>query len=248
VSALLRGDLSGLALPGDLAQLRTAIGRAETAAALGPLYAILVSQHPVAMLDLVIGPRAATSAAAVQAALAVVHKLEQHAPPAAIYKRLLEVNVDTRAEVILAAAQFHPAAGWLVQLSDLAEDVPGVIHLRSCAPHPAFPAICWAHARAGHLDALVTTAEMGRAEPSAALLSVGRSELAITAATRALHAAPNSPVVAYLAAVGGVHIEDLLLQLVPRLKSAQAGAALKRSLVPFPRATRLLAAALPGMR
>jgi len=247
VRDVLRGDLSELRLPQDLAALRAQIEGIADPAGLTLLYEALAKRHPVALLDLVIGPRAVDTPAAVRAALGVVEPLEQRAPPAAIYKRLLEVQPSTRAEVIAMAAQRHPAAGWLVGLSDLAEPVPGVAHLMACAGHPAFPAICWAHAAVGHVEALVLAAETGRAEPAAALLSAGREDLAVEAAARALATEPTCPVVAYLAAVGGVSIEALLLQLVPRLKSARAGAALQGALIPFPRASRLLASVLPGM-
>ena len=248
MSRLLSGDHAGLSLPGDLQRLREAIGQAESAEALEPLYSALARRHPVALLDLVIGPRAASSPAAVRAALGVAGVLEQRASPAALYKRLLEIQPETRGEVIAEAAARNPAASWLVQLSDTAEDVPGVTHLKACVAHPAFPAICWAHASVGHHEALVEVAASGRAEPAAALLHADRRDLAVEAAARALDAAPQSPVVPYLAAVGGPGIEPLLMQLVPRLKSAQAATALQQALVPFPGAAQLLASVLPGMR
>jgi hypothetical protein len=79
-------------------------------------------------------------------------------------------------------------------------------------------------------------------------LAVGEEEHAVEAAARALQANSDSPVVAYLAAVGGPFIEPMLIRLVPRLKSAAAGASLQRTLVPFPNASRLLSAAISGMR
>ncbi len=75
-----------------------------------------------------------------------------------------------------------------------------------------------------------------------------RGDLAVEAAARALAANPQCPIVPYLAAAGGPYIQPLLLQLVPRLQSIEAGQALQRAVPPFPQVSSLLARVVPGMR
>ncbi len=248
MSLLLSKDLSALNMPKDLPLLREAVAASQDSDELGSFYKALAEQHPVALVDLVIGPKAVKNVTAVRAALGVIGHLEQTAPPAAIYKRLLEVQEETRQEVIQVSAQRHPGAGWLVQISEIAEQRPGTAHLSASEMHPAFPAVCWAHATAGHWEALVQAGEMGRAEPAAALLAAGREGLAVEAAAHALAANPQCPLVPFLAAAGGPYIQPLLLQLVPRLQSIEAGQALQQAVLPFPQVASLLARVVPGMR
>jgi len=248
VTGLLGGDLEGLVLPRDLEKLRQAASQATTARELALLYGALAEQHPVALVELAIGPKALGTPAAIRAALDALDALEANATHAGLYRRLIELGETTRTEVLATAAARNPAAGWLVALSELAEQTPGVTHLAACAGHSAFPAVCQAHASARHHDALVLASDTGRPEPAAALLSAGEPGRAVEAAARALAADPSAPVVPYLAATAGPRVERLLLRLVPRLKSSEAATNLRRDLFAFPTALDLLDSVLPGMR
>ncbi|MCB9765781.1 MAG: hypothetical protein H6739_38760 [Alphaproteobacteria bacterium] len=239
MSALLQGDLRGLSLPRDLAVLRDAV---ETGLArgepLGPLYAALARDEAMALVDLTIGPRALGQPEAVGAALAVVDALEEATAASGLYRRLASLNADTAEAVLAVAAARHPAAGWLVSLSGKVEAVPGRIHLAACRNHPAYETICWAYARAGHLEALRAEGASGRAEPAAALLAVDARDAAVDAAVAALRAASDAPVVPFLAAVGGPHIDGLLAQVAAQVVDSPAAGGLRAALAPFAEARR----------
>ena len=107
--------------------------------------------------------------------------------------------------------------------------------------------MCRAHAEAGHLDALVFVAgETGRAEPAAALL-VMDIDAALRAAGAALDRAPGSPVLAHLAALWGPEPDDLVVRLIPFLRSRAAAEALLDRARHLPRTASTLRAVLRGM-
>ncbi len=146
------------------------------------------------------------------------------------------------------AAARHPAASWLVPLSRKVEVFgPGLTHLLAAAAHPSFAAVCRAHAEAGHVDALVFAAgETGRAEPAAALLAIDL-DAALRAAGAALDRDPASPVLAHLAAAWGPEPDDLLVRLIPHLRSREAAEALLGRARHLPRTAATLRAVLRGM-
>ena len=241
MSALLLGDLSQIVLPRDLEMVReVADEAARRGASLDALYEALAFDEPLALLELAAGPRAVSGAASVRAALPLVAIMERHMSPSGLYQGLCMVAEDAADEVLAGAARRHPAAGWLVRLADRVEEIPGRAHLRAAIEHPAYPAICWAHARAGHRQALLEAAESGRPEPAAALLAAGADREALRAAARALAAEPECPIVPYFAAVRGPEVGDLLAELIPLLGGGPAEAALREQALPLPALRRAL--------
>ncbi len=122
----LSGDLSQLDLPSDLEILRDQAGAAASRGeALDPLYAALAAEHPMALMDLVMGPRALSGEVAVGAALRVAPQLLEHAKPAAVFRRLAQLGDP--ATVLQAAFALDPDADWL---EVLAARLPGgLVHL-----------------------------------------------------------------------------------------------------------------------
>ncbi len=247
MSRLLKGDLDDTDLRAELPRLLAAV-RGAGDQPLDPLFAALASRDPVALAEVVCGPRAAGDARVIRAALPYLAPLETALSARGLYPRLVDLAGDAAPEVLAVAAQRHPAAAWLVPLSRRVEAfAPGCTHLRAAAGHACFAAICHAHADAGNLDALVCVAgETGRAEPAAALTTVNRPA-AIHAAAAALAADPQSPIVAHLAGVWGPDPDDLVSQLLPHLRSRAAAEALLRHARHLPRAAARLRAVLPGM-
>jgi hypothetical protein len=245
--SLLEGDLSHLSLPRDLElvrdEARSALEAGEPVAA---LYAALAAAEPVALLDLVMGPRALGGPAAVRAALPVAETLEASSSAAALYRRLTQLAPELAQELVDHAAGRHPAAGWLVALSSPVDG--GQAQLEAASHHPAFAAVCEAYARAGQTESLIAQARLGRPQVIASLLVAGHDQAAILAAAGALAADPSCPVVPWIAAARGPAAEPVLLRLIPRLRSQQAARNLERQLAPFPTTRKLLATVAAGMR
>jgi hypothetical protein len=105
-------DLAELNLPADLEILRdrasAALQRGED---LSALYAELAEKHPMALLDLAMGPKALDGKLAVLAALTVLDALEGSAKPQAVARRLVQLGAPT--EVLEACVARHGAAAWL---------------------------------------------------------------------------------------------------------------------------------------
>ena len=187
------------------------------------LYLALAEHDLVALTDLVVGPQALRGAGAVKAALAVLPRLETAVSPAGLYRRLLDVDPGSGAEVLEVACRRHPTASWLVALSARVEGAAaGATHLRASADLPSLSWACQVHARAGHVRGLVAfAAASGRLEPVLTLLTSGPIEAAAEAAVRAIEAAPDAPVVETLAAVWGPDLDPLLCRMLPHLRSAR---------------------------
>lgn len=235
MSALLMGDLTQVILPRDLEQVRrVASEAAQRGESLDRLYEALAFDEPLALLELAAGPKAVFGAASVRAALPRVAIMEKHMAPSGLYQGLCMVAEGALDEVLEVAARRHPAAGWLIRLAGRVEEIPGRTHLKTALRHPAYPAICWAHARAGHLPALLEASKTGRPEPAAALLAVGEDQKAVRAAARALAVEPECPIIPYFAAVRGPEAGAVLAGLIPRLRGTAAEAILLEQARPFP--------------
>lgn len=243
------GDLTGLMLPRDLELLRSEVSDLLAhGASLSPLYAALAEQAPMALVDLVLGPKAAKGPAAVRAALEVLAPLVKQTSPAGTIRRLGDLAPETKPEVLAAAVQAFPAAGWLVGLSASFESThPGKTHLDGTQAHPAYPGVCVAHARAGHLDALHEQATQGRAAAVGALALVDPA-VAVNAAGALLAAHPTVRVVPWIAAATGPEAAGILLPLMARLRSREAALGLLADLGPFPQAQARLSLILAGLR
>ncbi len=243
------GDLSGLLLPRDLEVLRDdARNDLADGVDLGPLYAALAESEPLALGDLVLGPKALSGRQAVLAAMTVIEAVEKGATPAAVYRRLSDLAPDLSVELLELAAGRHPAAGWMLALSEQVETPVGRRHLTSALDHPAFASVCTAYAARGHVDALVDLAESARPEIIAALAANGHDEAFVQAAARALEADPSCPIVPYVCAARGAGVRVLIRALLPRLRSRAAAERLQRDLSPFPEEWKLLAIISAGMR
>jgi len=121
--SLMEGDLSHVALPADLEILRDTAGAAlSRGASLDALYDALAAEHPVALVDLVMGPRALAGDAAVRAALRVLDALESTTRPAPLFRRLVELGASD--EVLALAVARHPDGDWLESVARRLEDGP----------------------------------------------------------------------------------------------------------------------------
>lgn len=215
----------------------------------GPVFVDLAKRNPLALADLVVGPKAQHDPALVRAALLVIEALEEAVAPNGLYRRLAALSKETQPAVLEIAARRHPAASWLVELSRTVEGHgAGEMHLMAAAGHPAFAAVCWSHAQAGHYPGLVTAAERtGRPEPAAALASAGVADAAAVAMIRALEHTLSSPVIPHLAGAWGPDITPIIRLAVPHLRSRKVGAALLSQVRGYPAIAALLTTLLPAM-
>ncbi|MFT5686720.1 MAG: hypothetical protein ACI8RZ_007676 [Myxococcota bacterium] len=222
--------LLALNLPDDLPQVITAIeaelaeGRAPTA-----IFRGLEILNPLALVDVVIGPRAPGGAAMVPAVGAVIATLESVVPVGPLYRRLVRQAGTGRVAVLQLAASRHEEATWLIPLSRLAEgNQAGHTHLTQAGAHctPAvLTALCQAHIEAGHRAGLVTASrELARMEPVLALLQVGDLHYAAAGIVALLEVAPDSGFIECIAARWGPGLAPLLaatLSHIPRRAVAE---------------------------
>jgi hypothetical protein len=183
-----------------------------------------------------------------RAALVHAEVLERQLTPRGFYPRLVKLSGSAAVDVLRTACTRHPAAAWLVQLSERVEgELAGETHLVAAAGHPAFPSACFAHAEAGHAEGLLrAAAATGRAEPAAALLAIDRPR-ALRAAAAALELDPDAPVVAHLAAAWGPEPDALVARIVPLLRSRAAAEGLRLQGRHLGQSARLLDAVMRGM-
>jgi len=188
----------------------------------------LASRNPIALADLVIGPRAPRDPRWIRAALESVAVLEEALSPYGLYRKLVALCPELQTEILKIAARRHPAAGWLVELSRAIEgQQAGFIHLSACSGHPSFTQNCWAHAAAGHLPGLIAVAtQTGLPQTAAALVAHGHLDAAGVAMVRIIERAPDTPVVAMVAAVWGPDPVPVLKKTLPHLRSRAVATAL----------------------
>jgi hypothetical protein len=249
MSALLSGDLRGLDLPRDLAVLRKTAEKAVTQGdSLNSLYAALALEHPLALGELVFGPKALRHESAVLSALTVAEVLENGMQPKALYPRLAKLSPSAAPIVLETAVNRYPGTQWVMKLGERLGLIPGLQHLENQQGHTDFEATCFAHAQNGHYEALFQLAQKGCPEPCAALLSVGAKPEALRAANAALDHSPEAPVVQWLAAVGGLSMDAWLCGLLPQLKSKAAVKSLHLVSTPFHDFHTRLGILLPAVR
>ncbi|NOY25556.1 MAG: hypothetical protein GXP62_06755 [Oligoflexia bacterium] len=217
----------------------------------GELMQRLASQDPVALAELVVGPRAPASPLLVTAALDVLPALESAIAPKALYQRLVALAVETQHDVLRAAATRNPLARWLVRLSVTVEgDLAGLTHALVTAKLPVFARVCQLYAEAGHTPGLVQAAgRLGRCEIAGQLAAAGCREAAALAVVRTLEHSPEAPVVAWAVAGWGPESDDLLTACVRHLRDAPTAAALapwvEGRVGPVPALLRAVSLALP---
>ena len=196
----------------------------------------LANRSPIALADMVIGPKAPKDPRWIERALDSIEQLEEAIAPNGLYRRLIQSCPSLQAEILVLAATRHPAASWLIETSRSVEgQQAGTIHLTASSDHPSFTQNCWAHAAAGHLPGLIAIASAtGRPEPAAALASHNHIEAAAVAMLRAIERNPDAPVVAHIAAAWGPDITPLLHKTLPHLRSKNAAGSLRSQAEGYP--------------
>ena len=197
---------------------------------LGPTMHDLADRNPIALADMVIGPRAPSAIPWIRCALDSVDILEEAVAPNGLYRQLVKLCPTLQHEILAVAARRHPAASWLVELSRAVEgQTAGITHLRASIAHPSFTQNCWAHAAAGHLPGLIAFAEQtGKAEPAAALAAHHQLQASAVALLRALEHSADAPVIPLVAAAWGPDIRPILRMTLPHLRSKQVAMSLHR--------------------
>jgi hypothetical protein len=175
-------------------------------------------------------------------ALAQIEVLEASIAPKALYQRLISLGSEAGKEVLELAVRRHSSAGWLVGLSIAVEgDEAGLRQLRAVSDSPEFIGICEAYALAGATSGLEHMAgSLGRLEPVMALARVGTMGPLARAAAALLYADPEQPVLAWISAIRGPELDDLVLSMIPHLRSASSVRSLRAQARACPRALRRL--------
>ena len=245
----LDGDLQGLELPRDLPVLRAeaekALNRGEPLTA---LYSALAQKHPVALGELVVGPRALRGTSAAEAALEVLEFLEAELSPKALYPRLATLHPSAGQKLAAQALSRFPKSSWAKKMGVQFEIIPGHRELQALEESDQFERACHTQAQLGHLEALIEQAAGGRLEPIAALVVANQQEAALRAAAGLLSQQPDADVIAWFAASAGPDCEAMICQLIPHLRSKKAVEALLHRASAYPRAESLLRTLLPAVR
>ena len=250
MNSLLSGDISKLSLPRDLELLHEAVQEGvEAKQDLSLLYAALAENHPQALLDLAIGPRAPKTLPAILSVIKHLNVLEQYVQPKSLYRRLALLNSTCHQQLLRDVCERHPSASWLIELSAQLETTPGRSLILYCLEDEQFPTLCEAISNAGKHQPIIekslieTCVAEGRPEGAAALLKEGLSESAITASVALLeqHPAQVKILMAWLAAIQGPSLDPILTSLIYRLQSPAAIKLLKEEILPYPMATIAMA-------
>ncbi|MEL6349784.1 MAG: hypothetical protein AAFV53_42165 [Myxococcota bacterium] len=207
--------------PDDLPQLRSLLdAEARVGRPIEPLLSHLAEHQPLALADVIVGPRAAVGAEVIRAALTVMDTLESLVPPRALYRRLLDLAREARPAVLLTAAERHIDAPWLFPMSFQVEGTrAGYLHL--CAvPLSRLRVLCEQYAKEGAVEGMAAAgAARGSAVPAHVLMRAGDIAGAARAAAALLDAAPGSPVVEEIVAIWGPDLPPLLLALIVEARS-----------------------------
>ena len=209
----------------------------------------LAQRNPIALADLVVGPRAPRDPQWVQCALDSIEVLEEAIAPNGLYRQLVKLCPALQDEILRIAARRHPAASWIVELSRQIEgQEAGLTHLKASAGHPSFTQNCWAHAAAGHLPGLIAfVKQTGKAEPAAALAAHNHTGAAAIAIIRAIEHSPDAPVVPLVAAAWGPDIRPILRMTLPHLRSKQVAMSLHRHCQGYADFSKLLGTIISAM-
>ena len=224
MNAWYEGDLSRVSPREDLGALHRAVLLGiEKEIDLGVFFVALGELDAVACAELVVGSRATRDERVVIAALGAVDALESVMAPSGLYARLLELAPTAAASVLKVASQRHPAAPWLVRFSGSHDKVPGTSVLNANIGGEGFVDACENCASAGLVKALVAvTIEHKTLVPMIALYRCGGQGSWAFAARALLDCEPGAPVAAWLAAVHGPDIGDLIDVLLASVENPQA--------------------------
>ena len=243
------GDLQGLELPRDLPILRSEVeGALASGLSITSLYKTLGETHPMALSELVVGPRALRGTLAAEASLVVLEVLETALGPKALYPRLAKLHPDFGPQIAEAALACAPKAVWAKKLGDEFRIVPGLQELNALKGTDQFEEACHIHARLGHWEALNEQAALGSLEPIAALVVAKQHKAAVRAAAALLENHPTADVTAWFAAAAGPACEGLICQVIPHLRSRSAVESLLLRASAYPHAESLLRTLLPAVR
>lgn len=236
------GDLDGIDLRRDLDLVLAAAREVEDPA---PLLAALAKADPIALAEVVCGPRSPGGAKLVRAALQHIAVLEQGLSALGAWGRLVELGGP---EFLADAARAHPTSRWILKLSRKVEGkLAGATHLTVAASHPVYASLCAMHVEAGAREGLVVAAERtSRPEPVLALLPVDR-QAAIRAAAAILNADPDAHLIPWLAAAWSPEPDDLFVRIVPHLRHRRAAQALRAVTAEQTATQRLLRTVLPSL-
>lgn len=232
----------------ELPAIQAAIeARLQAGATCAPLLRRLGGRDPLVITELLLGPRAAAGGAWSLLRLELIDLLELGMRPSALYLRMAAVagEPEDEAQVLALAIARHRDAPWIRTLSGRVEGpLRGRAQLSALRDSPGFGALCREWYQAGGRAALIElAAEPPRLEPFAALAEAEDREALIEAAARALSGAPTAPVPAWLAAVWGPDLDEMMVQIIDRIEAAPARAALLPWLRGSPRAMQQLRAA-----
>lgn len=212
-----------------------------------PVLRRLGGRDPLVITELLLGPRATAGGAWSLLRLELIDLLELGMRPSALYLRMAAVAGDPEraAEVLALAIARHRDAPWIRTLSGRVEGpMRGRAQLSALSESPGFGALCRDWYQAGGRAALIQiAADPPRLEAFAALAEAEDREALIEAAALALSAAPTAPVPAWLAAVWGPDLDEMMVQIIDRIEAPPARAALLPWLRGSPRALQQLRAA-----
>jgi len=224
MNAWYAGDLSNVQPREELGALhRAVLVGVEKDIDLGPFFCALGELDAVACAELVVGSRATRDESVVTAALGAVDALESVMAPSGLYARLLELAPAASAAVLRVAAGRHPAAPWLIRFSSSHDKVPGTSVLSANVGGAGFVEACENCATAGLVKALVAiTVQEKTLVPMVALYRCGGQGRWVFAARALLDCEPQAPVAAWLAAVHGPDIGELIDALLGSVENPQA--------------------------
>ena len=229
----------------ELSTIRSAIAnRVAGSVDVGPLVRALADRDPVALVELLVGPRCLATAGMVRVALGVIDVLEGAISPNALYRRLCELAEESRLEVLDLAIARHPAEKWVVGLSRRVDPEPaGTRHLMALDDSETFFTVALIYARGGLFEALQNIASSrGRLEVLWVFAAIGEREQLVFAAAGILASYPQLPVVPTLAAVWSPSCEPLVCRMITEIKELSIARQVEPQLQFLPRARELLAA------
>lgn len=194
-----------------------------------PILTSLASSDPVALAELLVGPRA--DPALVPLALLTAPVLEDALSAPAVYRRLADLAGDDDAvlnEIVRHLVLHHPKKSWAVTLCRRVPLGQGCVHhLLALETSADFADLCVAYARRGERHGLVEVAVATlRPEPLAALAAAEQREALVDASVAVLRAKPDAPVAAWLAAAWSPTPDHLLRDIAARVGGGTAAALL----------------------
>ncbi|MBL8617215.1 MAG: hypothetical protein JNM72_16515 [Deltaproteobacteria bacterium] len=206
------------------------------------------ARDPLALTELLLGPRAVARPDWAALRLAVIDLLELGMRPSALYLRMAALAAGAELEVLRLAVRRHRDGPWLRTLSGRVEGpLRGYTQLHAHLDAPELPALCAAWYAAGGRAALIALSSAPpRLAPLVALAEAEDREALVEAAARALSHSPTAPVPAWLAAIWGPELDDLMVDVLAQIDAPPARAALLPWLRGCPRAQAALRAGAPA--